>query len=93
MRLCLNRAYCCDDGDVPAIELAELGVGFLNNFLAARDVQEAGDFLIHIPFPQCAWQRDDMLSRVIGDEEACRSLQFLGRFRNVAQFKVSNFSR
>ena len=40
-----------DDGDVPAIELAKLRVGFLNDFLSAGNVEEAGDFLIHVPFP------------------------------------------
>ena len=41
-----------NDGDVPAIEFAKLGVTFLDDFLAARNVEEPGDFLIHIPFPQ-----------------------------------------
>ena len=41
-----------DDGDVPAIELAKLGVAFLNYFLSAGNVEEAGDFLIHVAFPQ-----------------------------------------
>ena len=41
-----------DDGNVPAIELAKLGVGFLDDFLAAGNVEEAGDFLIDVPFPQ-----------------------------------------
>ena len=67
-----------DDGDVPAIELAKLGVGFLNDFLPAGDVEEAGDFLIHVPFPQRARQRHDVLARVVGDEEASRRLQLLG---------------
>ena len=40
-----------NDGDVPAIELAKLRVAFLDDFLAARNVEETGDFLVHVPFP------------------------------------------
>ena len=32
-----------NDGDVPTVELAKLGVGFLNDFLAAGNVEEARD--------------------------------------------------
>ena len=42
------------DGNVPAIELAKLGVGFLDDFLPAGDVEEPGDFLIHVAFPNRA---------------------------------------
>jgi hypothetical protein len=31
------------DGDVPAIKLAKLGVGFLNDFLVAGNVEKAGN--------------------------------------------------
>jgi hypothetical protein len=41
-----------DDGNVPAIEFAKLGVGFLDDFLTAGNVEEAGDLLIHVAFPQ-----------------------------------------
>ena len=39
------------DGDVPTIELAKLGVALLNDLLPAGNVEEAGDFLIDVPFP------------------------------------------
>ena len=41
-----------DDGNVPAIEFAKLRVAFLDDFLSAGNVEEAGDFLIDVPFPQ-----------------------------------------
>ena len=78
MRRLFEPRILLDDGNVPAIELAKLGVGFLDDFLAAGDVEEAGDFLIHVAFPQRARQRHDVLARVIGDEEARRRLQLLG---------------
>ena len=81
-----------DNGNVPAIEFAKLRVTFLNDFLAAGDVEEAGDFLIHVPFPQRAGQRHDVLARVVRDEEARRRLQLLGGFGNVAELKVGDFA-
>ncbi len=81
-----------DDGNVPAIELAKLCVAFLHDFLAAGDVEEAGDFLIHIPFPNGARERDDVLAGVIGDEKTGSGSQFLCRIGNVAQFKMSNLA-
>jgi hypothetical protein len=58
-----------NDADVPAIKLAKLRVGLLDDFLAAGNVEETGDFFIDVPFPQRSRQRDDMLAGVIGDEE------------------------
>ena len=81
-----------DDGDVPAIEFAKLRVAFLHDFLAAWNVEKPGDFLIHVPFPQRARQRDDVLAGVVGDEETRRGFQFLGRFGNVAQLKMGDFA-
>src|SRR5438874_1012022 len=40
--------------DVPTIELAQLRIALLNNFLPAWDVEEAGDFLVHVSLPQRA---------------------------------------
>ena len=84
----LEPRVLLNDGNVPAIELAKLGVGFLNDFLAAGNVEEAGNFLIHVPLPQGARQRHDMLARVVGDEETRCGLQLLRRFRDVAQLEV-----
>ena len=81
------------DGNVPAIELAQLGIGFLNDFLPAGDVEETGDLLIDIAFPQRTRQRDDVFARVIGDEEAGSRLQLLGRLRYVTQLEMGDFSR
>ena len=67
-----------DDGNVPAIEFPQLGVRLLDDFLPAGNVEEAGDFLIDVPFPHGTRQRDDVLARVIRDEEARRRLQLLG---------------
>jgi DNA polymerase-4 len=61
------------DGDVPAIELPKLGITFLHDFLSAWDVEETGDFLIHVPFPNRARERHDVLAGVIGDEKTSRS--------------------
>jgi hypothetical protein len=73
-----------DDGEVPAIELAKLGVGFLNDFLAAGDVEKARDFFIDVPLPQSAEQRHDVFAPVIGDEETRGSFQLLCRLWDVA---------
>ena len=58
------------DGNIPAVEFAQLRVALLDDFLAAGDVEEAGDFFVYVPFPHCAGQRDDVFASVIGDEEA-----------------------
>src|SRR5580698_65504 len=46
------------DRDIPAVELAKLRVALLDDLLPAGDVEEAGDFLVHVPFPQRAGQSD-----------------------------------
>jgi hypothetical protein len=80
------------DGDVPAIELAKLGVTFLDDFLPARNVEETGHFLIDIPFPQGSRQCDDVFAGVVGDEEASGRFQLLGRIGNVPEFKMGDFA-
>ena len=84
MRDCFEPGILLHDGNVPAVELAKLGVALLNDFLAAGNVEEAGDLLIDVPFPQGARQRHDVLARVVGDEETGCGFQFLRRFRDVA---------
>ena len=81
-----------DNGDVPTIELAELGIRFLNDFLASGNVEKPGHLLINIPFPQCPRQAHDVFARVVGNQETGGRLQFTCRFRNIAQLKVSDFS-
>src|SRR5439155_12155012 len=55
--------------DVPAIELSQLGVALLNNFLSAGDVEETGDFFVDVSLSQRALERNDVLARMVGDEE------------------------
>ena len=81
------------DGNVPAVEFAKLRVAFLHDFLAAGNVEEAGDFLVDVPFPNRARQRHDVLARVVGDEETGGGFQFLRRLRDVAQLEVRDFAR
>ena len=80
------------DGNVPAIELPQLSVALLHNFLTAGNVEEAGDFLIHVALPQGARERDDVLARVVGDEKPGGGFQLLGGFGDVAQLEVRNFT-
>ena len=81
-----------DDGNVPAIKFAKLRVAFLHDFLAARNVEETGDFLIDIPFPHGAWERDDVFAGVVGDEKTRCGSQFLRRIGNVAKLEMCDFS-
>ena len=67
-------------------------VGFLDDFLPAGNVEETGDLLVDVPFPNGARQRHDVLARVVGDEKARRRLQFLGGFRDIAQLEVGDFA-
>jgi len=88
----LEARILLHDGNVPAIELAKLGVGFLDDFLPAGNVEETGDLLVDVPFPNGARQRHDVLARVVRDEEAGGSLQFLRGLRDVAQLEVRDFA-
>ena len=82
-----------DDGNVPAIEFPKLGVAFLHDFLSTRNVEEAGDLLIHIALSQRARERNDMLARVVRYEEARRRLQLLGRLRECSPARNGRFCR
>src|SRR6202050_5256707 len=66
----LEPCVLLHDRDIPAIELAKLRIALLDDLLAAGDVEEAGDFLVYVPFPQGAGQRDDVFSSIVSDEEA-----------------------
>src|SRR5207302_2753642 len=73
----LEARILLNDGDIPAVEFSQLSVALLNDFLATRDVEEAGDFFIDIPLPNGARERHDVLARVVGDEETGGGLQLL----------------
>jgi len=88
----LKAGVLLHDRDIPAIELAKLCIALLDDLLAAGDVEEAGDFLVHVPFPNRARQRHDVLARVVGDEETGGSLQLLRGLRDVAQLEVGDFA-
>ena len=80
------------DGDVPAVELPHLRVALLHDLLAAGDVEQARDFLIDVPFPQRARHGDDVLARVVGDEESGDGAEQLCGLGDVAEFKVRDLS-
>ncbi len=60
----------------------------LHDLLAAGDVEQARDFLIHVPFPQRARHGDDVLARVVRDEESGDGAELLRGLGDVAEFKV-----
>src|SRR5450755_539758 len=87
-----EAAVLLNDGNVPAIELPHLGVAFFHDLFAAWNVEKARDLLIHIPLPQSARHGDNVLSRVVGDQEARDSAQKLRGFGNIPQLEVSNLA-
>ena len=88
----LEAAVLLNDGNIPAIELPHLRVALFHDLFAARNVEKARDLLVHIPFPQSARHRDDVLSRVVRDQESSDSAQKFRGFGNVAQFEVSDLA-
>ncbi len=89
----LEPGVLLDDGDVPTIELSKLRVTFSDDVLAAWNVEEPGDFFVNVAFSQCSREGNDVLSRVIGDEETSSGFEFLCRIWNVAKLEVSDFTR
>ena len=87
-----EAAVLLNDGDVPAVELAHLRVALLHDLFAARDVQQPRDFFIDVPLPQPARHRDDVLARVVRDEESGHGAKQLGGFGNVAQLEVRDLA-
>ena len=69
-----------------------MGVAFLHDLIASRDVQEPGHLLVNDALPQALGHRHDMLARIVGDEEAGNGAQQLCRLWDVAKLEVSDFS-
>ena len=87
-----EAAVLLNDGDVPAIELPHLRVALFHDLFAAWDVEKARDFFIDVPLPQSARHRDDVLPRVVGDQESGDGAQQLRGFGNVAEFEVRDLA-
>jgi hypothetical protein len=87
-----EAAVLLNNGNVPAIELAHLRVTLLHDLFASWNIQKARDFLVHVPLSQAARHRDDVLPRVIGDEESGDCTQQLRRFGNVPELEVRNLA-
>jgi len=87
-----ETAVLLHDRNIPAIELPHLRVAFFHDLFAARNVEKTRDFLVNISLPQSARHRDDVLSRVVGNQEPRDSAQQLCGFGNVAQLEVSDFA-
>ena len=87
-----EAAVLLNDGNVPAIELPHLRVAFFHDLFAAWNVEKARDFFVDIPLPQSARHRDDVLSRVVGDQESSDSAQKFRGFGNVAEFEMSDLA-
>jgi len=77
MRDCLKRAYCCTMEMFQQLNLRSWR-RIPERFPVRRDVEKAGDFLIHVAFPQGTRERDDVLARVVRDEEPAAAFQLLG---------------
>ena len=65
-----KAAVLLDDGNIPAIELPHLRVTLFHDLFAAWDVEQTRDFFVDVPFSQAARHRDDVLARVVSDQEA-----------------------
>ena len=87
-----EAAVLLDDGDVPAIELPHLRVALLHDLFAAWNVEQARDFLVNVPLPQSARHRDDVLARVVRDEESGDGAEEFRGFGNVAELEVRDLS-
>ena len=88
-----ETAVLLHDGNIPAIELPHLRVAFFDDLFAARNVEKARDFFINIPLPQAARHCDDVLSRVVRDQESGDSAQELCCFGNIPKFEMGNLAR
>ena len=88
----LETRVLLDDGHGPAVVLAELGVAFGDDLLAAGGVEKPGELLEQDPFPLCPREREDVLPAESADEQSRRGLQLDGLLGDEAQLEVRDLS-
>src|ERR1700730_1676555 len=88
----LETAVLLNDGDVPAVELSHLRVALLHDLFAAWNIQKPRDLFVHVALSKTSRHRDDVLPRVIGDEESSNRTQELRRFGNVTEFEMRDLA-